>query len=36
VVPRTGGACHTKGADGKARPACYYRRITSASALEFV
>jgi phosphoribosyl-AMP cyclohydrolase len=36
VVPRTGGACHTVGADGRARPACYYRRIVSDDALEFV
>ncbi len=26
----TGGACHTRGADGAARPTCYYRRIVSA------
>ena len=35
VVPRTGGACHTKNADGKARPTCYYRRLTDADSLEF-
>jgi phosphoribosyl-AMP cyclohydrolase len=34
VVPRTGGACHTKNAQGQARKSCYYRRITSADALE--
>ncbi len=27
VRPRGEGACHTKGADGKARPGCYYRRL---------
>ena len=27
VRPLGQGACHTKGADGKARPSCYYRRI---------
>lgn len=26
----TGGACHTCGADGAARPTCYYRRVDSA------
>ena len=36
VVPRTGGACHTVGADGRARPACYYRRVVSEDALEMV
>jgi phosphoribosyl-AMP cyclohydrolase len=36
VVPRTGGACHTKDADGRARKTCYYRRLTSAEELEFV
>lgn len=35
VVPRTGGACHTKGPDGKARPGCYYRRVESMSELAF-
>jgi phosphoribosyl-AMP cyclohydrolase len=34
VVPRTGGACHTKGADGRARASCYYRRVVSEDALE--
>jgi phosphoribosyl-AMP cyclohydrolase len=34
VVPRTGGACHTKNASGQARKSCYYRRVTSADALE--
>jgi len=36
VVPRTGGACHTKDADGRARKTCYYRRLTNAEELEFV
>lgn len=31
------GSCHTKGADGKARHGCYYRRINSdGRTLEFV
>ena len=30
-----GGACHTKGPDGKARPGCYYRRLKSDGTLEF-
>ena len=36
VLPRTGGACHTKGADGRARASCYYRRVVSEDALELV
>lgn len=36
VVPRTGGVCHTKGPDGRARPRCYYRRIVSEDEIEFV
>jgi len=36
VVPRTGGACHTKDASGRARRSCYYRRLRSADELEFV
>jgi phosphoribosyl-AMP cyclohydrolase len=36
VVPRTGGVCHTKGPDGRARPRCYYRRVVSEDELEFV
>ena len=27
VRPLGAGACHTKGADGKARASCYYRRV---------
>jgi phosphoribosyl-AMP cyclohydrolase len=34
VKPLGQGACHTKGADGKARPSCYYRRIKDGR-LEF-
>src|SRR5687768_9815745 len=34
VIPRTGGACHTTGADGRARPACYYRRVLTEDSLE--
>jgi phosphoribosyl-AMP cyclohydrolase len=36
VRPRTGGVCHTKDPDGKARQRCYYRRLTSERDLEFV
>ena len=36
VRPRTGGVCHTKDADGKARGRCYYRRVVSERDLEFV
>lgn len=35
VRPLGQGACHTKGADGKSRSSCYYRRIR-AGQLEFV
>jgi phosphoribosyl-AMP cyclohydrolase len=35
VRPRAGGACHTRDPKtGKSRPACYYRRLVSGSALE--
>lgn len=27
VKPLGGGACHTRGADGRTRPGCYYRRV---------
>ncbi|MFT5468397.1 MAG: phosphoribosyl-AMP cyclohydrolase [Verrucomicrobiales bacterium] len=30
------GSCHTKGADGKARLGCYYRRLNADGSLEFV
>ena len=36
VLPRTGGACHTIGGDGRARPACYYRRVVSEDTLEML
>jgi phosphoribosyl-AMP cyclohydrolase len=36
VRPRRGGACHTVDAQGRTRPACYYRRIAArGDALEF-
>ncbi len=35
VKPLGQGACHTKGADGKARPSCYYRRIRDGH-LQFI
>ncbi len=36
VRPAGQGACHTKGANGKARSGCYYRRINADGAtLEF-
>ncbi len=35
VIPTTGGVCHTLDANGKARGACYYRRIVSETELEF-
>ena len=35
VRPLGAGACHTKNAQGQARPSCYYRRIRDG-ALEFV
>lgn len=36
VRPAGQGACHTKGADGRARAGCYYRRLTAdGTALEF-
>ena len=36
VLPSTGGVCHTQDANGSAREACYYRRLTSETDLEFV
>lgn len=35
VRPQGAGACHTRRADGKPRPSCYYRRI-AGQGLEFV
>jgi len=34
VRPRTGGVCHTRGPDGRARGRCYYRRVVSERLLE--
>jgi len=36
VRPRTGGVCHTRDAEGRARSSCYYRRLASESELELV
>ncbi len=36
VRPVTGGVCHTADGAGSARPTCFYRRVVSPSALEFV
>ena len=36
VTPAGQGACHTKGADGKARSGCYYRKLAEDGSLEFV
>lgn len=36
VRPRTGGVCHTKGPDGRARSRCYYRRVVSERELELL
>lgn len=33
VRPATGGACHTRGEDGAARPSCYYRELTGLATL---
>lgn len=35
VRTKGGGACHTKGPDGKARSGCYYRRLRADGTLEF-
>jgi phosphoribosyl-AMP cyclohydrolase len=35
VRPQGQGACHTRGADGRARKSCYYRRIVDGR-LEFI
>jgi len=34
VRPAGTGACHTRGADGRSRASCYYRRITADGTLE--
>ena len=35
VRKRSSGSCHTKGADGKTRSNCYYRRVAAQDVLEF-
>ena len=36
VVPKTGGVCHTKDANGEARKTCYYRKLESSDEVCFV
>lgn len=36
VYKRGVGSCHTKGADGKTRSNCYYRRVKPSDLLEFL
>jgi len=36
VRPVGEGACHTKGADGKYRPTCYYRSVSASGQLNWV
>jgi phosphoribosyl-AMP cyclohydrolase len=36
VLPRTGGVCHTRDAEGQARPSCYYRRVLTERDTEFI
>ncbi len=36
VRPVTGGVCHTVGADGLARPTCFYRRLAGPEELAFL
>ena len=36
VRPRTGGACHTRRADGAPRKTCYYRRLVGLGDLALV
>jgi phosphoribosyl-AMP cyclohydrolase len=36
VRRRGQGACHTRGADGRARASCFYRRVSDADVLEAV
>ncbi len=36
VRPAGQGACHTKGADGRSRSGCYYRRLRDDGTLEHV
>jgi phosphoribosyl-AMP cyclohydrolase len=36
VIPKRGGVCHTRDADGNTRRTCYYRALSSEDALEFL
>ena len=36
VLPRRGGVCHTRDAEGRTRSTCYYRRLESESDLAFL
>jgi phosphoribosyl-AMP cyclohydrolase len=36
VVPRRGGVCHTREADGTTRRTCYYRRVSSETQIAFL
>jgi len=36
VLPRRGGVCHTRDAEGQTRSTCYYRRLESESELAFL
>ena len=36
VRPRKEGVCHTKGANGKTRPTCFYRKVEKDGSLGFV
>lgn len=36
VKPAGQGACHTKGADGRSRSGCYYRRLRADGTLEHI
>ena len=35
VRPRNDGICHTKGADGRTRGTCYYRKLTAPGSLDW-
>ncbi len=36
VRPRNRGVCHTRDAEGRTRPTCYYRRVEDEKRLSFV
>lgn len=36
VRPRSGGVCHTKGSEGKARITCFYRSVDNTETLRWV